>query len=274
MKKKIITLFMTAIMVSGLVAGCGTTKLDNSTSKAVTETETIIEMPVETEAPTEVVEETETSTEYTTEMETSTELVEEPNETQVPGYTYTDLTATKYAQSAVNVRDLPEAEGKQLGSLSQNQEVTITGQCNETSWYRIEYNGSVGYVSNNYLGDTTVEVQEPTPAADTTSASTAETPAPAAEAYPSVCSAGHETKIIYNVTVGTEEVTGVPCVYYDYYSNPSLVAPSNLTWGECAAAEQQDDALNGPGKTIMSVTTISQETLPCGCTFVHAKYKN
>ena len=57
-----------------------------------------------------------------------------------------------YAKDTVNVRSLPSTDGSILGSLSKNTEVTVTGQCNETGWYRIQYNGSIGYVSNSYLG--------------------------------------------------------------------------------------------------------------------------
>lgn len=68
-------------------------------------------------------------------------------------YTYTDLDKTMYAKQSVNVRDLPTADGNKLGGLSSAQEVKVLGQCNETSWYKIEFDGSVGYVSNNYLVD-------------------------------------------------------------------------------------------------------------------------
>ena len=68
-------------------------------------------------------------------------------------YTYTELSATMYAKSAVNVRDLPSTDGNKLGGLSSGQAVTVTGKCNETGWYRIDYNGSVAYVSNSYLVD-------------------------------------------------------------------------------------------------------------------------
>ena len=79
----------------------------------------------------------------------STEPTEpEPSE---PTYTYTDLNQTMYVISGVNVRDLPVKTGNSLGILSKDQEVKVTGQCNETGWYRIEYKGKVGYVSNNYL---------------------------------------------------------------------------------------------------------------------------
>ena len=76
-------------------------------------------------------------------------------------YTYTDMDATMYAQKTVNVRSLPNTDGEKLGSLSTNDEVKVTGQCTETSWYRIEYSGGVAYVSNNYLGADKVAVEQP-----------------------------------------------------------------------------------------------------------------
>ena len=72
-------------------------------------------------------------------------------------YTYTDMDATKYAKSSVNVRNMPGTDGEKLGSLSFNQEVKVTGQCNETGWYRIEYSGETAYVSDSYLVDSKVE---------------------------------------------------------------------------------------------------------------------
>ena len=76
-------------------------------------------------------------------------------------YTYTDMDATMYAQKTVNVRSLPNTDGEKLGSLSTNDEVKVTGQCAETSWYRIEYSGNVAYVSNDYLGADKVIVEQP-----------------------------------------------------------------------------------------------------------------
>lgn len=78
-------------------------------------------------------------------------------------YTYTDMDATMYAQKTVNVRSLPNTDGEKLGSLSTNDEVKVTGQCAETSWYRIEYSGNVAYVSNSYLGNDKVVVQTEAP---------------------------------------------------------------------------------------------------------------
>ena len=76
-------------------------------------------------------------------------------------YTYTDMDATMYAQKTVNVRSLPNTDGEKLGSLSTNDEVKVTGQCAETSWYRIEYSGGVAYVSDSYLGNDKVVVEQP-----------------------------------------------------------------------------------------------------------------
>lgn len=80
---------------------------------------------------------------------------------EAPAYTYTDLSKVMYAQQSVNVRDLPSTDGNKLGALSLNQEVTVTRQCNETSWYRIEYNGAAAYVSSQYLGDAAVAAVQP-----------------------------------------------------------------------------------------------------------------
>ncbi|MBO5292489.1 MAG: SH3 domain-containing protein [Lachnospiraceae bacterium] len=83
-------------------------------------------------------------------------------------YTYTDMDATMYAQQTVNIRSIPDTDGEKLGSLSANDEVKVTGQCAETGWYRIEYNGNAAYVSNSYLGTDKAEVKADTPVTDTT----------------------------------------------------------------------------------------------------------
>ena len=77
-------------------------------------------------------------------------------------YTYADMSATKYATRTVNVRSLPSTDGEKIGALSTNDEITITGQCNETGWYRFEYNGQTAYVFGDYVSDNKVEVAPPT----------------------------------------------------------------------------------------------------------------
>lgn len=67
------------------------------------------------------------------------------------GYTYSELNQTMYAKSAVNVRDLPSTDGKKIGSLKASQEITVTGKCDQTGWYRFELNNTTGYVSDRYI---------------------------------------------------------------------------------------------------------------------------
>lgn len=144
MKKSLVAAMFAVMMIS--LVGCGKASEP---------------MPIEA---TEVVEESET-VEETTETEvaevTETEApAEEPvAEEQSSPYSYTELSQTMYAQSTVNVRDLPEQSCAKLGSLSTNQEVTVTGQCNETGWYKISYNGGEGFVSDSYLGTEKVAVK-------------------------------------------------------------------------------------------------------------------
>lgn len=134
MKKRLVAAMFAVMMIS--LVGCGKASEP---------------MPIEaTEVVEEEVTETETVEEETTETEvaetTETEAPAEEPATEEPAspYSYTELSQTMYAQSTVNVRDLPEQTGAKLGSLTTNQEVTVTGQCNETGWYKISYNGGEG----------------------------------------------------------------------------------------------------------------------------------
>lgn len=67
------------------------------------------------------------------------------------GYTYSELNQTMYAKSAVNVRDLPSTDGKKIGSLKASQEITVTGKCDQTGWYRFDLNGTTAYASDKYI---------------------------------------------------------------------------------------------------------------------------
>ena len=160
--KKICRSVSIMLVMAMVLVGCGSTDTPDTErntqqmeteSNATDQDEEISSATSETtEITTEVI--TETESEIITEVETETQTESEvPSEPEAPIYTYTDLNKTMYAKSSVNVRDLPSTDGSKLGGLSKAQEVHVTGQCNETNWYRIEYNGSVGYVSSNYLVD-------------------------------------------------------------------------------------------------------------------------
>lgn len=89
------------------------------------------------------------------------------------GYTYSELNQTMYAKSAVNVRDLPSTDGKKIGSLKASQEITVTGKCDQTGWYRFDLNGTTGYVSDKYIVSEKPAVN--TVAANTTTAGNSNT---------------------------------------------------------------------------------------------------
>lgn len=165
MKKRIFVIMLVAMIL--VLTACGNTSTVNEASSEVS-TEVEATETVDSEAvvePTKVAESTETEVVETADSKavvetTETVVVEVESNEVAPQYTYTDISTMKYAQSSVNVRDMPSADGNKIDSLKTNDEVSVTGQCNETSWYRIEYNGSEAFVSNKYLGDSKVEVAQ------------------------------------------------------------------------------------------------------------------
>ena len=72
-------------------------------------------------------------------------------ETADSPYTISEMSSTMYAKSAVNVRNQPSTDGEKVGRLAYGQEITVTGQCEETGWYQIELNGEAAFVSNSYI---------------------------------------------------------------------------------------------------------------------------
>lgn len=147
MKKKIFIAMLIATMSFSIVACGSTTKED---TKATTESSKV--------------DETKKSKESSTKSKTTEEATEATTEDAKPaesGYTFTDQTATLYATQSVNVRDLPDTSGNKIGSFATNDEVVVTGQCNETGWYRISYGGGTAYVSNSYVASEKVAVSQP-----------------------------------------------------------------------------------------------------------------
>lgn len=132
---------------SNETASTETTSVTATEATEMTTTEeTVTEPTVEpTEAPTETVP-----------AESPAPAVE-PTATPVEttavstGYTYSELNQTMYAKSTVNVRDLPNTDGKKIGSLKASQEIAVTGKCDQTGWYRFELNNTTGYVSDKYI---------------------------------------------------------------------------------------------------------------------------
>ena len=122
-----------------------------STEVTTTEAATTEPTVEPTEAPTESeAAPTETAPASTVEP-TAEPVVTETTTAADAGYTYSELNQTMYAKSAVNVRDMPSTDGKKIGSLKASQEITVTGKCDQTGWYRFDWNGTTGYVSDKYI---------------------------------------------------------------------------------------------------------------------------
>ena len=178
MKKNILGFLLSTMLIS--VCGCGAGTTNTTSIETVNEEqikETTKPVPEATREPSEEVA-TETETEIATLETAEPEQTEAPTTEPVSQYTYTDMSATMYAQQFVNVRDLPDTGGDKLGGLSINDEITVTGQCNETGWYRFDYDGKVAYVSNKYVGENKVEEQQQAPIDNGGSTSTASNSCP------------------------------------------------------------------------------------------------
>lgn len=159
--KAVVTILCAALILTA----CGS-KETTSNETASTETTSVtateatsVESTEMTTTEAAVAEPTVEPAETPTESEaapTETAPVESPAPAVEPtavstGYTYSEVSQTMYAKSAVNVRDLPSTDGKKIGSLKASQEITVTGKCDQTGWYRFELNNTTGYVSDKYI---------------------------------------------------------------------------------------------------------------------------
>ena len=150
-----------AILCAALMlTACGSKETANTETTSVESTEmTTTEAAVAEPTAEPTVEPAETPTESEaapTETAPAVEPTAEPVVAETTtvadtGYTYSELSQTMYAKSAVNVRDLPSTDGKKIGSLKTSQEITVTGKCDQTGWYRFELNNTTGYVSDKYI---------------------------------------------------------------------------------------------------------------------------
>ena len=56
------------------------------------------------------------------------------------------------SNDVLNVRDIPHYTGNLVTTLKNNERVTITG-ITSTNWYRVDINGTTGYVNKSYITD-------------------------------------------------------------------------------------------------------------------------
>ena len=180
--KKLLGKVLIGLLCIGMLASCGS---DEEATEVIEEAVTRMEVSEEQEEPEEnvielpIIESEEESVEEaelpiieeSVVAENDEEPVKEVAETSVveeipavkePEYSYSDMNQTMYASQSVNVRNLPSTDGDKVGGLSAAQAVAVTGKCNETGWYRIEYNGGEAFVSDSYLVNEKPVQQEPT----------------------------------------------------------------------------------------------------------------
>lgn len=226
MKKSLVAAMFAVMMIS--LVGCGKA----SEPKTIENTE-VVEESKAVEA---------TEAEEVTEVEAQDEVAEKPVVDEAPAaeepaspYSYTDLSQTLYAQSTVNVRSLPEQTGEKLGSLSTNQEVTVTGQCNETGWYRISYNGGEGFVSNSYLGTEKVAVKSSQSKSGSASQSNSQAESQPAQEAPADPYAGKtwQEKVEYNSSMGLATMTGLTEEEQAAYIDSCTLTPDNWICSWC-----------------------------------------
>lgn len=78
-----------------------------------------------------------------TPTEAATEMVGDVSITPCQMTLYSTVTT-------LNVRSIPSTGGDKLGMVGQDVPLSVTGKC-ANGWYRISYNGGVGYVSGEYV---------------------------------------------------------------------------------------------------------------------------
>ena len=168
-RKDAVTMVVAVPCAVCMLTACGNAEADAMEEIAASVTETTTEsaevLPTEkpaaepTEAPAKTVDEG-SATEPVESVAVTAEPDTKPSAEPVAasagaaaeaGYTCTEMTQTMYAKSAVNVRDLPSTDGKKIGSLKASQEITVTGKCDQTGWYRFDWNNTTGYVSDKYI---------------------------------------------------------------------------------------------------------------------------
>ncbi len=145
-------LFILVCVVLTTTAGCGNTNKNNTESETYTESEDVKD---NTESAVDTGTEQETEDVGDDRTETGTENVgeigSEDDTTNSPEYTYENISKVIYTTTAINVRNQPSIDGEKIGGLVAREKIQVTGQCKETGWYRIAYNGDIGYVSADYV---------------------------------------------------------------------------------------------------------------------------
>ena len=237
MKKRTVLLMgLLGCLMFTTIQGCGqpaeeeTVSVVEETVSESIEESTVPEETTVAQEETDTLEETEESLEEVT-VPVETETTSEETETEVPTETetveevaITEMDATMYATTGVNVRESYSAESNKLRTVGIGEAVHVTGQTADGSWYRIEDTGSgEGFISAQYLSTEKPVIEQPVmeqsaPAETTPSASTgsAQAPNPGAQAVYDAINQGSSgqtnsnggTAQVGKVTGGNESLFG------------------------------------------------------------------
>ena len=174
MKKRTVLLMgLLGCLMFTTIQGCGqpaeeetVSVVEETVSESVEESVSVSEETTASEE--ETIEETEESSVEETvpiETETTTEETEVPTETEtIEDVSITEMDATMYATTGVNVRESYSAESNKLRTVGTGEAVHVTGQTADGSWYRIEDAGAgEGFISAQYLSTEKPVIEQPAP---------------------------------------------------------------------------------------------------------------
>ena len=159
--KRFAALLLALMMSMSMLAACGQVEDEPIDSPEATVGPLVTDAPETTAAPattTEPVTEPPITTppETTTAATTTTSSITTEATTKKSSkndFTVEEMSATMYTTMSLNVRKGPSVDFGKLGALAEGDEIKVTGRAS-TGWYRIEFKGSVGYVSNLYVSST------------------------------------------------------------------------------------------------------------------------
>lgn len=170
-KRTVLLMCLLGCLMFTTIQGCGqpaeeeTVSVVEETVSESMEESTVSEETTASEE--ETIEETEESSVEETvpiETETTTET-EVPTETEtIEEVSITEMDATMYATTGVNVRESYSSESNKLRTVGIGEAVHVTGQTADGSWYRIEDAGAgEGFISAQYLSTEKPVIEQPVP---------------------------------------------------------------------------------------------------------------
>lgn len=165
MKKALIYGLSAALLLASLTA-CGKSEADRQTTEPEPAPQTDQIEPTQPEQPAQPApQDPEPIADVQTiaEPEPIAAVEPEPEPTPENPLTFTDCNETVYATSQVNLRNGPSTEYDKVGSLSTGNSVTRTGigTGDFENWSRVQLgDGSIVYVSSNYISTTKPATQQ------------------------------------------------------------------------------------------------------------------